>query len=164
MITQINKTMTELNFPCDWRIQWFQREKKLEIFLMYTIEKQPQLHTNDKYGKTNTDDTFVFEDGILIYNPLFEPFDDRHYLVTLPFDHESGMTGGLIEAFCKTLRFVAAEGHVNLKEFINSEDVKQFELVWQQENFESTIKTLQETGRFDATIFSYPTGKKESKV
>ncbi|MGP6139707.1 MULTISPECIES: DUF3013 family protein [unclassified Jeotgalibaca] len=164
MIERITNTMNELHFPCEWRIQWFQREQKVEIIFMFEVNASEQLEVADKYQTVNSSNQFVFEDAVLLYHPHLAILKDDNYLTTIAFDDDKGISGGLIDAVCKTMRLVIGEAIVELEEFLVSDDLSHFEIDWNSNNFLSTMQTYKDTGRFDATIYSYPSELPEGVV
>lgn len=164
MIERIADTMNVLHFPCEWRIQWFQREQKVEIFFMFEVDLKSHCMIQDKYHTVNSSDQFVFEDAVLFYHPHLAYSKDDNYLTTLAFDSMNGLSGGMIDSICKTLRLIVGEAVVELEEFLENERYDHFQIEWNEQNFLSILKTFKETGRFDTTIYSYPTEVSEGVV
>lgn len=164
MIERLTDTMNSLQFPCEWRIQWFQREQKVEIIFLIEIVAPENLEVADKYQTVNSTNQFVFEDAVLIYHPYLEILEDDNYLTTVAFDDENGISGGLIDALCKTLRLVIGEAIVEIEEFLKDENHSHFKIDWNNSNFLSTLETLKSIKRFDTTIYSYPSELPEGVV
>ncbi len=89
---------------------------------------------------------------------------DDNYLATIAFDDEKGVSGGLIDAICKTMRLVIGEAVVELEEFLMSDAYDHFEIKWNNQNYLSTLQTLKDTSRFDTSIYSYPSELPEGVV
>lgn len=164
MIERITDTMNALHFPCEWRIQWFEREQKVEIILMLEVHAPENTKLTDKYQSVNSSDHFVFEDVVLLFHPNLGVLKDDNYLATIAFDDEKGVSGGLIDAICKTMRLVIGEAVVELEEFLMSDAYDHFEIKWNNQNYLSTLQTLKDTSRFDTSIYSYPSELPEGVV
>lgn len=164
MIARLTQTMNDLHFPCEWRIQWFQREQKIEIILMVEVNAPENIVLTDKYQTANNDTQFVFEDAVLLYHPNLALLRDDNYLATIAFDGDNGISGGMIDALCKTMRLAVGAAMVELEEFLVDATYAHFEIVWNHENYLSALQTLKDTGRFDATVYSYPSELPEGVV
>lgn len=164
MIERITNTMNNLHFPCEWRIQWFEREQKVEIIFMLEVNAHEDTKVTDKYQSVNHGNQFVFEDAVLLFHPNLAVLKDDNYLATIAFDDEKGVSGGLVDALCKTMRLVIGEAVVKLEEFMMSGTYDRFEIKWHKNNYLSTVQTLKDTARFDALIYSYPSELPEGVV
>lgn len=164
MIERITDTMNKLHFPCEWRIQWFEREQKVEIIFMFEVKAHENTKVTDKYQNVNHSNQFVFEDAVLLFHPNLAVLKDDNYLATVAFDDENGVSGGLVDALCKTMRLVIGDASVELEEFMMSDTYDHFEVKWNKRNYLSTVQTLKDTGRFDASIYSYPSELPEGVV
>lgn len=156
MIEYIHTTMNNLHFPCEWRIEWFKQKNMIEIVLMIPSHANEDARLEDKYGNSNLEDFFVFEDAILVYDLSLAEIQDDNYITALKFDEPGGLYGGTIEAMCKTLRITVMQAMTRLEEFLKDEDQTVFTIGWNEENYRSTIQTLKDTGRFDKTLYYYP--------
>lgn len=164
MIEKLHQTMKELNFPCEWRIEWFKQKHMIEIAVMLPVHIPDDLSLTDRYGVSNIGETFVFEDTVLLYDVHLAEIRNDNYISTIEFDEPDGMYGGTIQAICKTLRLTVGQAIPQLEEFVQEESVSRFEMVWNDENFQATMNTLKDTGRFDYTIFAYPSDITEKVV
>ena len=156
MIDHIQKKMQHQHFPCEWRIELLKQKHIIEIVVMIPVELGIEKTFTDRYGKRNTKSKFVFEDTVLLYDARLAEIKDDNYITTLSFDEPDGFYGGTIEAICKNLRLTVGEAIPQLNEFIHDDDQNHFELNWNEDSFQTTIKTLKDTGRFDYTIYAYP--------
>ena len=164
MIERLTDTLNNLHFPCEWRIQWFEREQKIEVIFMFEVKANENIKVMDKYQSVNHSNQFIFEDAVLLFHPSLAVLKDENYLATIAFDDEKGISGGLIDAFCKTMRLVIGEALVELDEFMTSDAYDRFEIKWNKHNYLSTVQTLRDTARFDTLIYSYPSELPEGVV
>ena len=157
MIEKIHETMKELHFPCEWRIEWFKQKHMIEIVIMIPVSaKDNEEKIKDRYGIVNEKVDFIFEDTILLYDIHLAEIKDDNYITAIEFDEPDGLYGGTIQAICKNLRITVGEAMVQLKEFFSEENRMRFEIEWNDENYQSTIRTLKNSGRFDENIYTYP--------
>ncbi|MDE1547880.1 DUF3013 family protein [Jeotgalibaca caeni] len=164
MISYIQETMEDLHFPCEWRIEWFKQKHMIELLVMIPVELEEGQKLTDRYGVLNVGSKFVFEDAILLYDVHLAQIRNDNYITAIEFDEPDGMYGGTIQALCKNLRLTVGQAITQLEEFIVDENQSRFEMVWNDDNFQATIKTLKDTGRFDYTIYSYPSDITEDVV
>lgn len=157
MIENIHETMKDLHFPCEWRIEWFKQKHMIEIVIMIpTSVSNDEDKVMDRYGIENEEAQFIFEDAILLYDIHLAEIRDDNYITAIEFDEPDGLYGGTIQAICKNLRITVGEAIVRLEEFFSEKDLMRFEMEWNDENYQSTIRNLKNIGRFDETLFYYP--------
>lgn len=156
MIEYIHTAMKGHHFPCEWRIEWFKQKNMIEVVIMIPAHANEDERIEDKYGNANIESFFVFEDAILLYDINLAEIQDDNYITAIKFDEPGGMYGGTMDALCKTLRIAVMQAMTRLEEFLKDEDQSVFFIEWNEENYQSTIQTLKNTGRFDKTLYYYP--------
>lgn len=164
MINHIQTTMKELHFPCEWRIEWFKQKHMIEIVVMLPVQLDDESKLTDRYGTVNVQPKFVFEDAILLYDTHLAEIKNDNYIAALEFDEPDGLYGGTIQALCKNLRITVGQAIPQLRDFFEDEDISRFEMVWNDDNFQATMNTLKDTGRFDFTVYPYPSDITEEVV
>ncbi|MGX7418817.1 DUF3013 family protein [Carnobacterium gallinarum] len=156
LIEYITTVLEEANLEFDWLIQWNKRQHGIEIYFTLFVETDSSEVIEDVEGTVSENDIIEFEDGIVFYDPTKSKIELEDYLIGIPFDSKKGIEKGLIEAVAKYLRIVVTEGHADLMDFATDPTIESFEMNWDQQAFLGTIETLKETGRYDATLVSYP--------
>lgn len=157
MIEKIHETMISMHFPCEWRVEWFKQKHMIEIAVMIPISLGNRTQkVRDRYGDTNIDADFVFEDTLLLYDVHLAKISDDNYITAIEFDEPDGLYGGTILAICKNLRITVGEAITQLQEFLSDDEQARFEMEWNNENYQSTIQTLKDTGRFEQILYPYP--------
>ncbi|AZP05469.1 DUF3013 family protein [Jeotgalibaca ciconiae] len=164
IINKIQKTMESLHFPCEWRIEWFKQKHTIEIVVMIPVTLEKDSTVTDQYEKVNIHDNFVFEDAVLLYDTRLSDIKNSNYLATIEFDKEDGLYGGTIESICKNLRVSVGQAMNDLHEFLQDDAQVRFEIKWNDNNYQNTIKTLKDIDRFDYAIYSYPSEITEDVV
>ena len=156
MIDRIHEELKEQYLPCEWRLEWHKPFHTVEIVLLLEVRYPPDNSISDKFGHSNHEDRFIFEDSVVFYDRSASKIRTDDYLAGIAFDRKKGIQGGLAKAVVKNIRLTLGEANSNLREFLTDEGKASFELHWNELNFVQTIETLKEIGRYDETYYRYP--------
>jgi len=127
------------NFSYDYEINWDKAHHAVELsFILFelTDEEEP-------------DENFVYEDGVLFYDPEKTDFDPENYLITIPYDKQ-GLSREFIEFFVQFLQKTADRGLADLMDFLET-DEEEFTIKFDQKEFDKGDERL-----IEREFFPYP--------
>lgn len=156
MISLLQMKMEEQQLPCEWRIEWHKTFHTVEIVLLLEVVHLSDNTVIDKYGYSNYDENFIFEDSVLLYDREFSKSAIDDYLSRIPFDRKKGIQGGFADAIVKTIRLTVNAANNELREFVSDKGKSLFEMHWNEQNFLTSQETLKKIGRYDETYYRYP--------
>jgi hypothetical protein len=156
MVSLIKLKLEEQHLPCEWRLEWHKTFHTVEIVLLLEVVHPPDNTLWDKHGSTNYEDTFIFEDSILLYDRQNSKIRTDEYLASVPFDRKKGMQGGLVDTLVKNIRLTVNAANNELRDFLLDRGEPLFEMHWNEQNFLASLDTLKKIGRYDETYYRYP--------
>lgn len=151
------KTLLDKDEPAfDWELNWNKRQHVIELFVTIYSEAPEDVVIQDAEGTLNDEEGIQFEDAICFYDPEKSKIVLDEYLHAFPFSIKQGIEKSYLDAVIKVLRIVVGEGQTNLNEFVQNPEIEEFELVWNEKNFNQTIETAKSTNHYDTTLVPYP--------
>lgn len=158
----LDQHFTEMHPNFQWKIVKNSEKHIVEVYFTFLIDVPKDIQVQDSEGSVNEPGVLQFEDVICFYDPHVSHVSADHYLIAFPFDLDQGMEKGFIDAVCKHLNIVATQGSASLREFIQTPTFDQFELSWNNQNFEGTIQTLKDIDRYSYEHLRMHVEKEES--
>lgn len=156
MVSLIKLKLEEQYLPCEWRLEWHKTFHTVEIVLLLEVVHPPDNTLWDKYGSTNYEDKFIFEDSIVLYDRQTSKIRMDEYLASVPFDRKKGIQGGLVDALVKNIRITVNAANNELRDFLSNGEQSLFEMHWNEQNFLASLDTLKKIGRYDESYYRYP--------
>lgn len=157
LIDYLGEALEESDFEFDWKLEWNKKQHAIEVyFSIFAEQKEDNIIIEDIEGTAAQNEIIQFEDAICFFDPKKSKIQMDNYLKAFPFDFKMGIEKGYIEAILKTLRIVVTEGQSDLLDFASDPTIEEFELNWNDTNFDGTIKTLKDINRYSEEKLLYP--------
>lgn len=157
VLDYLGEALEESDFEFDWKLEWDKKQHAIEVYFSIFAEKNEEnIVIEDIEGTTAQGDIIQFEDAICLFDPKKSKIQMDNYLKAFPVDFKIGIEKGYIDALLKTLRIVVTEGQSDLLDFATDPTIEEFELNWNDTNFDGTIKTLKDINRYNEEKLSYP--------
>lgn len=143
----------ELEFDGSLEWNWLKKDWAFILEINLYVENQSTREILDLDGTKADQPVIEFFDQILLYNqkkPL--NFEENDFLTCLGFDGKSGWTKGKADAFLDVLQDTLDNGESDLLDFVNDPDIEEFELTWDEEEFNKQISK----NKTDTVKLPYP--------
>lgn len=132
-----------------WKVQNNSLRKTVEVFATFRVSLEgKKVDIQDVYGTHLTTDYIQFEDVIAFYDPVQSEVQQSNYLKFIPCDNALGIDKGEVDVTLKHLIRVLSAAKTELQDFIDS-DKKEFEVKWNQHNYDQALDTAKSLGRYD---------------
>lgn len=133
-----------------WKVQNNSLRNTVELFVTFRVELNGNKVTlQDKFGTNLTTDYIQFEDVIAFYDPIQSDVQRGNYLTVIEMDNTLGIDKGQVDVVLKHLIRVASTGVSDLRDFIEKDERDQFEMKWDQHNYERALDTMKSLNRYD---------------
>ena len=149
LASYIDTYFAEMHPNFQWKIIKDSTKNIVEVYFTFVVNVPEDIQVQDSEGTVNEPGILQFEDVICFYDPTKSHVSPSHFLIAFPFDIDKGIEQGYVDAVCKHLNIVATQGSASLREFVQTPSKKQFELSWNELNFENTIQTLKDLKRYN---------------
>jgi hypothetical protein len=99
-------------------------------------------------GEINDPGVIHFEEVVCFYDEDASKILPNNYLYAVPVNVKEGIEEGYVDAFLKQLNITLGKTNSQLRKFLEDGSENEFMLTWNELNMHSTIKTMQQTGRY----------------
>lgn len=144
----LDEKLAEMHPNFQWKIVKNNAQGIVELFVCFKIDVPETIQVQDSEGRVNEPGILQFEDTICFYDPAVSHVSPDHYLKSFIFDFDTGIEQGLVDVILKHLNIVVTQGSAELREFVQQTQLDQFELSWNDSNFQGTIQTFKEIDRY----------------
>lgn len=131
-----------------WRLIKNSKKKLIELYVTFCVDTNDTIQVQDALGQNNEPGKVQFEDVICFYDPAYSHAKPQNYLAAIAFDSNIGIDKGFVDAILRQLNLTTKQGMVELREFLMDDFAGEYELVWNNSNVDTLVKTLQDTGRY----------------
>jgi|SRR5699024_802635 len=160
----IDHTFTEMQPNFQWKVVKDSAKHIVETFISFKIDVPENIQVQDSEGTVNEPGILQFEDAICFYDPSISHVSPDHYLKSFIFDMKKGIEQGFVDAICKHLNIVVTQGSAEMRDFVKEPHYEQFELSWNDVNFQGTIDTFKDIGRYRHNLLQMDIQQKESLI
>src|SRR5699024_4064903 len=160
----IDQFLEDMHPNFQWQVVKNSGQHIVEVFFTFKIDVAEDIQVQDSEGTVNEPGVLQFEDAACFYDPSLSHVSPNHYLRSFIFDTDKGIEQGLVDAIFKHLNIVATQGSAALREFVKEPTHDQFELSWNETNFEGTLDTLKDTGRYSTDLLQMNVKKEVSLI
>lgn len=162
--TYIYNRMIEESQNYQWRIVSDSHKGAIELYLAVKLAVEPKEYVQDIIGQVNKEGIIYFEELVCFYDQMNNKIIKENYLHAIPVDPIQGVEAGYVDAFLKQLNITISTAKSQLRLFLEDEDQKEFELIWNEENMENTVETMKKTGNYSRKQLIFSKEKEESLV
>lgn len=146
----IAKELKEIHPFFQWKVQNNSIRNTVEIFVTFRVDLDGnKVSLQDKFGKNLTTDYIQFEDVIGFYDPIQSDIQRGNYLSVIEMDNTLGIDKGKVDAVLKHLNRVCSASVSDLRDFIEKAECDQFEMKWNQHNYERALDTMRSLNRYN---------------
>lgn len=133
-----------------WKVQNNSLRHTVELFVTFRVDLDGnKIALQDKFGTNLTTDYIQFEDVIAFYDPIQSDIQRGNYLTVIEMDNTLGIDKGQVDVVLKHLVRVASAGVSDLRDFIEKDERDQFEMKWNQHNYERALDTMKSLNRYN---------------
>lgn len=133
-----------------WKVQNNSLRNTVELFVTFRVDLDGnKIALQDKFGTNLTTDYIQFEDVIAFYDPIQSDIQRSNYLTVIEMDNTLGIDKGQVDVVLKHLIRVASAGVSDLRDFIEKDERDQFEMKWNQHNYERALDTMKSLNRYN---------------
>lgn len=133
-----------------WKVQNNSLRNTVELFVTFRVDLDGnKIALQDKFGTNLTTDYIQFEDVIAFYDPIQSDIQRGNYLTVIEMDNTLGIDKGQVDVVLKHLIRVASAGVSDLRDFIEKDERDQFEMKWNQHNYERALDTMKSLNRYN---------------
>lgn len=133
-----------------WKVQNNSLRHTVELFVTFRVDLDGnKIALQDKFGTNLTTDYIQFEDVIAFYDPIQSDIQRGNYLTVIEMDNTLGIDKGQVDVVLKHLIRVASAGVSDLRDFIEKDERDQFEMKWNQHNYERALDTMKSLNRYN---------------
>lgn len=133
-----------------WKVQNNSLRHTVELFVTFRVDLDGnKIALQDKFGTNLTTDYIQFEDVIAFYDPIQSDIQRGNYLTVIEMDNMLGIDKGQVDVVLKHLIRVASAGVSDLRDFIEKDERDQFEMKWNQHNYERALDTMKSLNRYN---------------
>lgn len=133
-----------------WKVQNNSLRHTVELFVTFRVDLDGnKIALQDKFGTNLTTDYIQFEDVIAFYDPIQSDIQRGNYLTVIEMDNTLGIDKGQVDVVLKHLIRVASAGMSDLRDFIEKDERDQFEMKWNQHNYERALDTMKSLNRYN---------------
>lgn len=150
-LTQYIAEQLKKQYPTfQWKVQNNSIRQTVELYATFRVNLDgKELELQDKFGKNLTTDYIQFEDKIAFYDPIQSDIQKANYLHVIEVDNTLGIDKGEVDVVIKHLMRVLSAGELGLREFVNKPEQNEFEMKWNQHNYEQALDTAKSLQRYD---------------
>lgn len=133
-----------------WKVQNNSIRQTVEIFATFRISlEEKKIELQDKYGKNLTTDYIQFEDVVAFFDPIQSDIQRSNYLSVIELDNTLGIDKGEVDVVLKHLLRVMSAGKNDLQAFIDDPTQDEFDMKWNQHNYQQALDTAKSLRRYD---------------
>ncbi|GAB2484736.1 hypothetical protein GCM10008929_06920 [Alkalibacterium psychrotolerans] len=132
-----------------WRLVKNSKKKLIELYITFGVETDEKIQVQDSLGQNNEPGKVQFEDVICFYDPAYSHVKPQNYLTATAFDSNTGIEKGFVDVILRQLNLTTKQGMVELREFLLDDYAGEYKLVWNENNVDTLVKTMKDTGRYD---------------
>ena len=140
------------HFQYDYAFNWDKKNRTLEVSFILDVQNAQGIEVIDQAGEDTATD-IAFEDAVLFYDISKSHVNAEEYLTLIPFDAKRGLSREFLAYFAQFLNDTATQGLDDLMDFLNDPGATDFEIIWQDEQFEKGLDNLSFS---QSEHFSYP--------
>lgn len=147
-----------------WRLVIDSHKNAIEIYFVISIEIEEEQYVQDINARVNDSGQLLFEEVVCFYDETTPKIVADNYLNAVPFDPDTGIEEGYVDAFLKQFNIIAANARAQLRNFMEEESQQEFSLKWNEKNMENTVQTMRETNQYSQNYLTMPRKKKKTLV